>query len=260
MNAVKERVSDDLFGTLDQYRKLGVMVVGPEEVHRAFFSKNPDNRNPLELPYDWTDWLSIIPIPERMDQWIREGEWRVNLAWNTRIALVLMPWVVSGIPTSLVGQRKFWGIYDREDLGPGIIRHDVFAASWFMKPTEHGLVIYPWAKCPAVLELSWKLIYELPAWTKGLFYKHQLLRSYKIGIEISDVSLDTLALNLILAATGIKFRYHVDSRTATTHNRRPLVVYADYFGIDICSDYSPNFSSDIMGLSVNGVPRNWNSR
>lgn len=224
------------------YRQIeGLIVIGPAELDKA--CRTPNGQNPLGLK---DGWIPNIPVPEDLDKWIRSCVWRDHKDWQTRAALVLVPPEIAGISTSLIGQQKIWGV-SHDNIDPGVVRQDVFWSNWFVKPN------YDWANSPAMADWQWVLIYEHPLWTTNLNWKNQQKVVTKRKMLLSNIAQDALALNLILAATGIRFRNLTYSRTSTIFDGYPLGVNSGGRGVDLRQGWDLEDADGHVAASVQGV-------
>lgn len=234
-----EQFLDPLY-TCRQIKDL--IVIGPTELDKA--CRTSDGKNPLGLKEGW---IPEIPVPDKLDQWIRSEKWRTDGQWSTRAVLVLMPPVIAGIPTSLIGQQKIWGIV-HDGINPGSVRQDVFYSNWFVQSN------YDWANIPAVTDWRWVLVYEHPRWTTNLNWLEQQRVAAERGMLISTAAQDVLALNLVLAATGTRLRTSAFSRTSTVFDGCPFRVDSDDNGVNLYQCWYPEYANGNVAVSVQGVP------
>lgn len=233
---------------MTSYRQIeGLFVIGLAELDMACRSQDPKNPNPLNLK---DGWIPQIEVPTEMDEWIRSCVWRDDEEWKTRAALVLVPPEIGGIPTSLIGQNKIWGV-GHDGLAAGKVRQDVFWSNWFVKPVEPN---YDWANIQAVEEWRWLLAYEHPLWATNLIWDKQQKTAKERGMLISTAAQDTFVLNAVLAATGIRLRVPTWSRTSTLCGGCPLFVGSYDFGVLVCQGWFPEGAYSYVAASVQGVP------
>ena len=217
-----------------------LFVVGPKELDNLFRI----GTNPLSLK---AGWVPEIEVSDELDSWIHSCVWRDNENWKTRAALVLAPPEIGDIPTSLIGQNQLLGVA-HDGVAPGIIRQDVFWSNYFVQPN------YDWANELAVDEWQWLFIYEHPPWTTKINWDRQQEEAKKKGMPISTAAQDALCLNLVLAATGTRFRLTTWSRTATICGGYPLDVLSGGTGVYVSQDWNPGHAFDSIAASVQGVP------
>ena len=228
---------------LYDYRQIeGLILIGPAELGKV--CQGPKGENPLGLE---DDWIPEIPVPERMAAWVRSQRWRTDKDWATRAALVLAPPNIGNIPTSLIGQNKLWGV-SHDGVGAGLVRGDVFWSNWFVQSN------YDWAKEPAVADWQWLLVYEHPLWTTKLNSERQKRAAEEKGMSISTAAQDALALNLVLAVTGIQLRLLTWSRTVTLYGGYPLIVDCYALGVRVNQYWPPGHAHADVAGSVQGVP------
>jgi hypothetical protein len=245
MSAI-EQFLDPLY----EYRQIeGLIVVGPAELDRACRSHNSENPNPLGLK---DGWIPAIEVPTEMDRWIRSEKWRTDKQWATRAALVLTPPEIAGIPTSLIGQQKIWGV-SHDGIGSGTVRQDVFWSNWFIQPN------YDWANVPAVTEWYWTLIYEHPRWTTKKNWTNQQKAANERRMPISSAAQDAFALNAVLAVTGTRLRLSTWSRTSTIFEGCPLSVRSRDDGVSVDRRWRPGDALGGLAASVQGVPGDFDS-
>ena len=246
--SILEQYLDPLadYHPLADYRQIKrLIVIGPAELDQACRSKNPDNPNPLGLE---AGWIPRIEIPSRLDAWIRSLIWRDHAEWQTQAALVLTPPKIAGIPTSLIGQNEIWGV-SHDGIRPGRIRQDIFWTNWFVKPH------YTWANNQAVTEWGWQFVYEHPLWTTRKRWETQQKTAEERGMEIATVAADAFALNVVLAATGIRLRRASTwSRTSTSFDGSPLHVYSIPDGVAVAPHGCHWSARGGIAASVQGVP------
>lgn len=238
-------VIEQFIDSLYEYRQIkGLIVIGPSELDRACRGNNADNQNPLDLK---NDWIPTIEVPTAMDQWIRSEKWRTDKHWATRAALVLTPPKIAGIPMSLIGQQKIWGV-PHDNIAPGRVRQDVFWSNWFVGPN------YEWANVPAVTDWQWMLIYEHPLWTTKKSWDKQKSADSEMKMQISTAAQDAFALNVVLASTGIRLRATTYSRTSSIYDGYPLSVSSHVHGVYVFQRWNPGSEYDDLAASVQGVP------
>ncbi len=233
---------------LAKYRGIeGLIVVGPAELDKACRSLDQNNLNPLDLEDGWIPNIGIDPT---IDKWICSGKWRTNKDWTTRAFLVLCPPEIGGIPTSLIGQNKLWGV-PHDGIEAGNVRQDVFYSNWFLKEN------YDWANVPVVDQWRWLLGFEHPRWTTNLDWDGQQKAAKKKDMQISTAAQDVFALNVVLAATGIRLRSTTWSRTSTIFDGSPLHVYSFGARVYVFRSCPPGHAFDSVAASVQGVPGSW---
>lgn len=228
---------------LVDYRQIeGLIVIGPTELDKA--CHGPNGENPLELQ---PGWIPNVPVPADLDQWIRSLTWRDSPEWATRATLVLTPPEIGGIPTSLIGQNKIWGVsHDR--IPAGRVRQDVFWSNYFVQPN------YDWAREPATDGWRWTLAYEHPLWMTKLNWDNQKQAALQRGMQISSVAQDAFVLNAVLAATGIRLRSATWSRTCTVYGGYPLNVHSCGNGVGVDGRWAPGGAGGLLAASVQGMP------
>lgn len=225
----------------------GLICIGPAELDKACRSLDPNNLNPLGLQDGWVPRLEPTP---REDAWIRSRIWRDDPSWKTRMALVTVPASIAGIPTSLIGQNKIWGV-PHDGVRPGIVRQDVFWGNFFVQPD------YDWANEPAVADWRLLFIYEHLLWTTNLNWVLQQQAVREKGMPISTAAQDTFTLNVIRAATGIQFRKTTWARTSTIFDGLPLIVYSHADGVGVDQYWLPEGAGESIAASAQGVPRDF---
>lgn len=228
---------------LADYRQIkNLIVIGSAELD--FACHGAGGENPLNLQ---SGWIPDVPVPADMDRWIRSLTWRDGPEWQTRAALVLTPPMIGGIPTSLIGQNKIWGV-PHDSLPGGLVRQDVFWSNYFLQP-NHG-----WAKELPADQWQWMLAYEHPRWTTKLNWTSQKNVVNHRGMTISTVAQDAFALNAVLAATGIRLRSATWSRTSTIFDDFPLFVCSGGRGVVVDQCWNTDGADGSIAASVQGVP------
>lgn len=231
---------------LADYRQIdNLILIGPEEIEKAFLG--PKGENPLGLS---PGWCPRIPVPWSVEQIEALAKLCQTPDWKT----TPIPWLalpeVAGQPTSLYSQYNWWGV-SHDGLGPGKIRQDIMWSNWFAR----GKQDYPRAHEPAVKEPSWKIGYELPAWSASLNWKNQQKAAQERGLTIATAPSDALMLNLVAVATGKKLRRYTSARTATICDGSPLYVDFCEEGLTVDRDWLPGGADDDLGLVAEGVPK-----
>lgn len=226
---------------LAKYRRIrNLTVIGPAEWRKALMTKE----NPLNLPANWQPECPTLPELEKMKAIAKLS---LSKAWDTPAILWLALQEVSGQPTSLANQYKWWGV-PHDGMGPGNIRKDVFYSNWFIGK-------YDWANEPAVTEPTWIVGYELPIWTTSKNRRNQQLAVSEHGMNIATATRDALMLNLVLAATGKRLRRTTYARTTTICDGYPLVVGSFDDGVYVGRCWDPDDGFDRVGASVEGVSK-----
>lgn len=235
--------SDD---PLSGYRKIkNLIFVGPEQWNKATTSRDRKNRNPLGLIPDWCP-RPVLPYTiEQMKELARFCE--IEKAWRTRVVFYLALPKVGEVPTSLIGQYKLWGVA-HDNLGPGVVRRDVFWSNWFIQPN------YDWAGHLPVAQPTWMIGYEHPLWTTEKNWPNQQAAAADRKMTIVAVSQDILMMNLVLAATGKRLRGSTYSRTSTIYDGSPLSVDSRAYGVDVYRYWASEDAYDDLAASVQGVP------
>lgn len=241
---------------LAEYRQIkDLIVVGPEEIEKAFLG--PNGENPLMLT---PGWCPRLPVPYSVEQMKQLVELCQTKEWQTRVILWLALPEADGMSTSLIDQYVLWGVA-HDGLGPGRIGQDVMWSNWFLGKD------YLWAKTPPVSEPTWnfwKVGYELPCWSTNLDWEDQKEAARKKGLRVSTATSDTLMLNLVAIATGRKLRSTSWARTATIFDGRqlwvtfcsmsPLGVSSGGPGLCVDNYWVPEGATGSLGLAVEGVP------
>jgi len=233
------KVSDPL----KDYRKIkGLTIIGPKEWEKAMMSQNSDNLNPLGLPVGWCPQVLVSKTP-------KEIAVRVELAkkWGTTVTLFLDLPKVGDQDTSLLNQYGWWGV-PHDNLGPGVVRNDVFWSNWFIQNSQD------WARVASVLQPVWKIKYELPSWsTRKDWEKQKQVVAEHERLTVSTATSDTLFLNMMSIVFGKKLRPATYARTTTIYDGLPLGVHSYDEGVDVRGGWHPEFVDGDLGVAVEEV-------
>jgi len=231
--------------SLDVYRRIqGLIVIGPQEIERAFLTS--DGENPLGLE---PGWCPRIPVPYPVEQIEAIAKLCQTREWNTTPILWLALPKIGGTPTSLADQYNWWGVA-HDSKGPGKVRENVFWSNWFRESGPE----YNFAKEAAVAQPEWNISYEFAGWGTNLNWERQQKAVRERGLTIPTAARDALMLNLVLATTGRRLRSTTWARTSTRYDGRLLDLHSDAYGVDVSHFWHPGNAGVIVGVAVEGVP------
>ena len=246
----------DLADPLASYRQIdGLIVMGPEEIERAFQSKDEENPNPLDLPTGWCQSLAPL-VPWSVDEVKRVKDYCQTKEWQCQPVLRLMLPTITyqndPHPTSLAEMYGWWGV-GHDGFRPGRIRQDVFWSNWYLQNPSRGLV---WVDGPAVNQAHWQLSYlPHPFWTTSKSWQDQQKEAEKYpDIRFASAPEEIWMMN-ILAANNIKCRQSTWTRTSTFFDGYPLEVNLRPRGVTLSRSWFPVPVYSSVGAAVAGV---WN--
>lgn len=259
LESARPRVQgEDLLKAYQKIRGRFFLFFGPAEWERACLG--PKEENPLDLERGWCHKLLaenplVIPRPieviKRVVAYCRTPE------WNTRHTIWLMvpeiPSPKGKIRTNLLNQNFLWGA-PHDDIGPGLVRQDVFWSNWFVSQNEKGkMARYELADEPACDELDWGYGYEFAAWTaKKIWVDQQAAISQRQGLSTVTAPRDALMLNLA-RANGRELRLAGCCRTETIFDGHPLDVSSRPNGVFVRQYWNPEDAYEGIAASVQGV-------